>query len=133
MRFASRIELPDPHRGQLARHSRYSQMVSLGAAGATQNRPLIELIATPDARAMPSFRLMAIETRKIAQTTREFDRHDIEGATIMRAAGARIDREAAYRKAGNSDLQNGSPQELRAMLCSKQDPFVAAVDIATAA
>ncbi len=104
MRFAAGVECRLAHRAdgpafQILADSQFS------TTGAAKHRLLVELGATPDARAVASLRFVAIETGIIALATRELDRHDIKGAPIVSAAGARIYFDTMYRNSRNSDLQ----------------------------
>jgi hypothetical protein len=104
MRFAARVERRRAHRAdrpafQILTDSQFR------AAGPAQNRLLTELFAAPDASAVPSFRLMAINAGIISLAAVELDRHDIECASVMGAAGVRIYFGAPYRNSRDSNLQ----------------------------
>ncbi len=109
MRFAARVE-----RRPAARAGRPAfQIVADGkfrAAGPAQNRLLVEAGATPDARAVASLGLMAMEAAIIRSAAFEFDRDDIKSAPIVSAVGTRIDFDAAYRNSGDSDLRDFASQ-----------------------
>jgi hypothetical protein len=59
-------------------------------ASPAQNRLLVELSATPDARVVTGFCLVAIKTGIIRPAAFELDRHDIKRTAIVSAARARI-------------------------------------------
>jgi hypothetical protein len=109
MRFAARVE-PRPAVRACRPAFEIVEDGELRAAGPAQNRLLVEAGTTPDARAVASLGLMAMEAAIIRSAAFEFDRDDIKSAPIVSAAGTRIDFDAAYRNSGDSDLQHVASQ-----------------------
>jgi len=104
MRFATRVKCRPADRAdspafQILANSQFS------TTGAAENRLPIELSATPGARTVISFCLVAIKTRIIRPATFELDRHDIKRAAVVSTARARIHPDTVYPDFPNFGLQ----------------------------